>query len=58
MKMLCEIKGIDVNLPDNEGNTPLITASQGGMIRELKCQKATDHAISFRSFECRSISAG
>lgn len=28
--MLSDIRGIDVNLPDREGNTPLIVASQGG----------------------------
>lgn len=41
VKMLCEIKGIDVNLPDNEGNTPLIIASQGGMHSVLVCFELT-----------------
>ncbi|KAI1306724.1 Ankyrin repeat domain-containing protein 33B [Halotydeus destructor] len=30
VRMLCEMKGVDVNVQDNEGNTPLMIASQGG----------------------------
>lgn len=33
--MLCEMKGIDVNVQDKEGNTPLMLASQGGNIQIL-----------------------
>jgi ankyrin repeat protein len=30
VKLLCEMKGVECNVQDNEGNTPLMIASQGG----------------------------
>lgn len=30
VKMLCEMRGVECNVQDNEGNTPLMIAAQGG----------------------------
>lgn len=40
VKMLCEMKGVECNVQDNEGNTPLMIAAQGGK-RTIKTEKNT-----------------
>ena len=34
LELLAEVEEVDVNLPDNEGNTPLIFAAQAGKLDE------------------------
>lgn len=35
VKMLCEMKHVNVNLPDTEGNTPLMIACQAGRLIQI-----------------------